>query len=148
MKCNCKPFNNNYEFRHEQRKTVVCTDKGSKVKYIYKNKSLSFLSKYKVDGGLITNGSKCDYLLLNCNKRRAFFIELKGCNLIKAVEQIDRSVDLLKSYISEYSIFARIVLTRVNTTDLKNTKLVKLKKKVESLKGNLVKETKLYEEVI
>jgi len=146
--CKCKPFSNNFDFQHEQRETVSFTDKGSKTKYSYDNKANNYLSKYRVDGGLIAdNGYKCDYLLLNCNKVKAFFIEIKGSDLIHAIEQIDRSIDMLKKTISEFSIFARIVLTRVNTTDLKNTKYLKLEKKVKALKGDLIQRSREWTEV-
>jgi hypothetical protein len=137
-KCNCKPFDSHFEFQHEQRTTVICKDKGSKPKYIYDNRSSDYLTKYRVDGGLIDNsGAKCDYLLLNCNKSQSFFIELKGSDIIHAIEQIDRSIDLLKDKLAGLSVFARIVVTRVNTPVLKDTRYLRLKKKVESLNGNL-----------
>jgi hypothetical protein len=138
-KCNCKPFDSHFEFQHEQRTTVICKDKGSKPQYIYENQTPDYLSKYRVDGGLIDDaGAKCDYLLLNCNKSQSFFIELKGSDIIHAIEQIDRSIDLLKDKLAGLSVFARIVVTRVNTIDLIDTKYLRLKKKVERLNGNLL----------
>ena len=96
--CNCKTFNNSFDFQHEKRSVVPCADKGSKIKYIYHNKSSDFLSKYRVDGGLIADdGAKCDYLLLNCEKKQSYFIELKGSDISSAIDQIDRSIDVLKS---------------------------------------------------
>jgi hypothetical protein len=127
---------------------VSCIDKGSKVKYSYENRSADFLSKYSVDGGLIADGgAKCDYLLLNCNKSKSYFIEIKGSDLIHAIEQIDRSIDLLKTFISDFSIFARIVLTRVNTHDLINTKYLQLAKKVNALGGDLQKKSRVMAEL-
>jgi hypothetical protein len=141
--CNCTPFDANFDFRHKQEKSVTCSDKGSPIKYIYDNQSLDYLSKYRVDGGLIADdGAKCDYLLLNCNKLKSFFIEIKGSDLIRAVEQIDRSIDVLKNSISNFSVFARIVLTRVNTIDLRDTKYLRLEKKVKSLNGDLRKQNR------
>ncbi|KAA6341228.1 hypothetical protein EZS27_010973 [termite gut metagenome] len=147
--CKCTPFNANFDdFQHDQRSRVTCSDKGSSTKYIYDNQSSDYLSKYRVDGGLITdNGAKCDYLLLNFNKLKSFFIEIKGSDLIRAVEQIDRSIDVLKNSISNFSVFARIVLTRVNTTDLRDTKYLKLEKKVKSLNGDLQKQNREMTEV-
>ncbi|KAA6339010.1 hypothetical protein EZS27_013039 [termite gut metagenome] len=146
-KCNCKPFDANFDFQHKQEKSVTCLDKGSPIKYIYDNQSLDYLSKYRVDGGLITDGIKCDYLLLNCNKLKSFFIEIKGSDLIHAVKQIDRSIDVLKNSISGFSVFARIVLTRVNTIDLRDTRYLKLDKKVKSLNGDLRKQNREMTEV-
>lgn len=145
--CNCKIFNSNFEFQHDNRSLVSITDKGSSTEYRYNNKESDHLAKYRIDGGLITEGVKCDYLLLNCEKKHSIFIEIKGSDLIHAVEQIDRSIDLLKTKMTDFSFFARIVLTRVNTTDLKNTSLLKLEKKMKSLNGNLIKKNKILEDI-
>jgi len=48
----------------------------------------------------------------------------------------------------DFAFFARIVLSRVNTIDLKNTQLLKLEKKVKMLKGDLKKKTRLLEDVV
>ena len=146
--CTCRISDTCFEFQHEQRSTVVCKDKG-KTQYIYENQSNDFLSKYLIDGGLIANGVKCDFLLLNCDKQHAYFIELKGSDIIHAIEQIDHSIDTLKSQLAKDSkIFARIVLTRVNTNELKNPKYLRLEKKVKSLNGNLKQQTRELKEVV
>lgn len=137
-----KSYESCADFVECKHKKVTCSDIKSRSEYIYWNKSLDALSKYRVDGCLITdNGSKCDYLLLNITKKVSYFIELKGSNLIKAVEQIDRSIDLLHKDFKDYSVEARIVLTRVNTTDLKNTKLIKLESKLRKHNGQLLKKS-------
>jgi hypothetical protein len=107
------------------------------------------LAKYRVDGGLIADGGvKCDYLLLICEKKQSYFIELKGSDISRAIDQIDRSIDVLKGKLLGFAFFARIVLTRMNTISLKNPKLIKLEQKVESLNGNLKKKTRLLEETV
>ena len=139
----CKPYENCFEFAEQKNKIVTCTDAKSNTKFIYENDSLDELTKYRVDGCLINDdNSKCDYLLLNCTKEVSYFVELKGSDLIKAVEQIDRSIDILHKDFKEYSVEARIVLTRVNTTDLKSTKLIRLENKLRKLNGNLIKKTR------
>lgn len=139
----CKPYENCFEFTEQKNKVVTCTDRKSSTKYIYENDSFDTLSKYKVDGCLINDDdSKCDYLLLNCTKEVSYFVELKGSDLIKAVEQIDRSIDILHKDFKEYSVEARIVLTRVNTTDLKSSKLIRLESKLKKLNGKLIKQTR------
>jgi hypothetical protein len=139
----CCPYNVCSEFLKQKNKIVTCTDNKCSTKYIYENDSLDELSKYRVDGCLINDdGSKCDFLLLNCNKNTAYFIELKGSDLIKAVEQIDRSIDILHNDFRTFSVEARIVLTRVNTTDLKNTKLIRLEGRLKKLNGKLIKQTR------
>jgi hypothetical protein len=101
---------------------------------------LNFITKYRVDGNLIKEGKKCDFLLLNCEKRKAYFIELKGSNLHRAIDQINQTIDLLQSSIKDdFAIYARIVLTRVNTINLEDLKYKNLNKKVENLNGDLKK---------
>ncbi len=139
----CKPYENCFEFAEQKNKIVTCSDRKSSTKYIYENDSLDTLSKYRVDGCLINDDdSKCDYLLLNCTKEVSYFVELKGSDLIKAVEQINRSIDILHKDFKEYSVEARIVLTRVNTTDLKSAKLIRLESKLKKLNGKLIKQTR------
>lgn len=139
----CKPYENCFEFVEQKNKIVTCIDAKSSTKYIYENDSLDELTKYRVDGCLIKDDdSKCDYLLLNCTKEISYFVELKGSDLIQAVEQIDRSIDILHKDFKEYSVEARIVLTRVNTTDLKSSKLIRLESKLRKLHGKLIKKTR------
>ena len=91
----CKPFDNCFDFESQNIKIVTFTDMKSSTTYTYENNSLNTLTKYRVDGCLINDERpKCDYLLLNCSKKKSYFIELKGSDLIKAVEQINSSIDI------------------------------------------------------
>jgi len=147
--CNCKSFNIHFEFQHENRSVAPFKDSGHSTEYRYKNQRADYLAKYRVDGGLISdNGAKCDFLLLNCEQKQSYFIELKGSDIIRAIEQIDRSIDKLRNELSGFAFFARIVITRANTTALKNTKILKLEKKVKDLNGNLKVKCRLLEEVV
>ena len=147
--CNCKSFSSNFEFQHDNRMIVSFKDKGHSTEYRCMNHSVNHLAKYRIDGGLIPdNNAKCDFLLLNCEQKQSYFIELKGSDIVRAIEQIDRSIDILKDELLDFAFFARIVLSRVNTIDLKNIKLLKLEKKVKSLKGDLKKQSRLLEEAI
>lgn len=144
----CQPIPKCFEFVNQQRPTVVCSDHKSSTNFIFDNRSSDSLTKYRVDGCLITDeGAKCDFLLLNCSKSESFFIELKGSDLIRAVEQIDRSIDLLLNLIIDFNVNARIVLTRVNTIDLRNIKYLKLEKKIRRLGGNLKKQSRQLTEI-
>jgi hypothetical protein len=139
----CKPFDKCFDFENQNQAIVTCTDRGSSTTFIYYNNSLDALTKYRIDGCLISdNGAKCDYLLLNCKKKKSYFIELKGSDLLRAVEQIDRSIDILLEHLNEFSIEGRIVLTRVNTIDLRNSKYLKLEKRIRNLNGELKKQSR------
>lgn len=144
--CCCHAFDNHFEFQHNNRPIVVLTDKGSSTSYKYHNKTSDHLAKYQIDGGLITDGVRCDYLLLNCEKKHSIFIEIKGSDLLHAVDQLDRSIDLLKTKLLGFAVFARIVVSRMNTINLKSSRLLKLEKKLELLNGNLKYKCKILED--
>ncbi len=103
----------------------------------------TLLSEYIVDGCLISDDKpKCDFLLLNCTKKIAYFVEIKGSDLSRAIEQIDRSIDLLHKDFQEFSVEARIILTRVNTVDLRSSKFIRLEKKLKKYGGGLIKQSR------
>jgi hypothetical protein len=143
-------FANGCNFWHEQRKVITLKDKGHNIpQYVCINNSNKHLAMYMVDGGLIANnGAKCDFLLLVCENKYAYFIELKGSDIVHAVEQIDKSVDLLVKGLSGFAIHGRIVLTRVNTTGLLNIKCLRLENKLKSFGGDLKKQTRKMTESI
>lgn len=144
--CTCSCFDNHYDFRHEIRKIISVSDKKSSTTYRYINKSGNNTALYRVDGGLIVDDQKCDYLLLNCEKASAFFIEIKGSDVEKAIEQIIASINALRTSLKSRIINARIVPTRVNTTQLNSSKYQRLKKLVSQYNGNLKIQTRLMEE--
>ena len=151
MKCNCSIFDSKYaEFQHCNRGLVsIKTTKSSPEYryYNYNNQILNHLAKYNFDDGLIPDkDKKCDFLLLNCEEKQAFFIEVKGSDLLKAVKQIDSSIEELKDRLRGFSIFARIALTGVNTTSVRSMEYARLQKKIKSLNGDLVQASRLLEE--
>ena len=124
----------------DRRKTIVARDKGEKRKYIVINKAGSVFCKVRVDGCLITKGKKCDYLILNCDKNLAIFVELKGSDLLKAVEQIESSLNQLLKHLKIFTIYVRIVTSKVNAPDLRTTKLIHLRKRLKKInKDNIIK---------
>lgn len=80
------------------------------------------VSKYKVDGCIYEIGSnetRCDYLL-EANQE-LYFIELKGSNTQKGLEQVLVSIRNLKQYFDYDSINARIITTRGTRPQRLNT---------------------------
>jgi hypothetical protein len=136
-------YENCAEFLNDTRKIVVCKDENSRTEYRYENKALDELSKYRVDGCLIkdeSEGERCDFLLENCTKKILYFVELKGSDLIRAVKQINHSIDVLYGDFEneKYAVHARIVVTRVSVPNLENNSyFVKLQKKVKKLNGEV-----------
>jgi hypothetical protein len=129
------PRNNCMEFFDDTRKIVVVEEKNRK--YVGENSNGKSFTKYRVDGCLIIEGKKCDYMLINNDESKAYFIELKGRDLIRAVEQIECTIDEMLINLKNFEIYARIVLTKVTVPDIKDSKYIRLERKIKKLKGDI-----------
>lgn len=131
-----------------KHKQVVFKDNKVSRKYIGKNPAQKELIGLRVDDCLIFEGQKCDYLLINVNDKTLYFIELKGSDLVKAIDQIDRTLDILLPKIEHQTVHGRVVLSRVSTPDLVSSRYIKLKKRLKDLNGTLEQKSVLMEEII
>lgn len=110
---------------------------GEKTNYVLLNNSKRKVAKYIVDDCLLksyTKDEKCDYLFV-CNeqqKKLAILVELKGSNILKAIKQIDSTLNLLKRNLETFPIVARIVSTRVKTPFITEKSYKSLYKKLNS----------------
>ncbi|MHC5676072.1 hypothetical protein [Nostoc sp.] len=120
----------------DTRKTIVVRDSGNSQEYRVINVSSKEFCKIRVDNCLIREGEKCDYLILNCQDRLAFFVELKGQDLKKALAQINSSISMLMDEIQDFKIYARIVLNRTPTPDINSSIEIKLKKRLKKHNGD------------
>jgi len=69
---------------------VVCENRS---KFQVQNPDKRVLSKVKVDGCLIADGrERCDWIVACNDIGKAMFIELKGCNLDKAISQLESTL--------------------------------------------------------
>jgi hypothetical protein len=143
MKCNCQEFETNYP------DCTLCSD-GKKItvqenkrKYILNNLSAQQVCKIQIDGCVIDdqNQRKCDYLIIVCKtedaKEEMYFIELKGKDLISAVEQLTQTIEYFKPQIIG-KVFARAVLSRVpNPKSIENdSRVKKLRSLLKKYGGN------------
>jgi hypothetical protein len=111
------------------------------------NPEKNTLARYRVDGCLLTTGIRCDYVIINANKRTVYFIELKGVDLVHGVRQIAESISQLGAQVSSYnSINARIVLRRVQAPDLKSVEIIKLERRLRKRNGTFLKQARCIEE--
>ncbi|MFO5491372.1 MAG: hypothetical protein ACLBM6_02240 [Cuspidothrix sp.] len=136
--CNDLFRNNECKEFCDIRKTIVIKDSGNKQEYRVTNENGKEICKIKVDGCLIKDGERCDYLILTCEDKSAFFVELKGHDLQKAIAQVDSSITKLKNEIrefKEFKIYARIVLNRTPTPDINSSVEIKLKKRLKQQNG-------------
>ena len=136
----------------DTRSIVSLEDKGT-TQYIATNKEKKQVGVYRVDGGLISdNEKKCDYLLFTETgaKKDIYLIELKGQNIVQALRQLNRSVDVL--IIEEknefHSVNCRLVATKQRTPDINTSDEIRLKKKLNMYNGNLKKGNLLLKEEI
>jgi hypothetical protein len=110
--------------------------------YRFEPKSPKEVTVYKVDKGLlIDNDEKCDWLLLNFTDNQGFFIELKGTNLGKALDQLNATLDKLaaklRGSMSGVRLYCRIVVKKVGQPDIPNRERKRLERRIESFGGTL-----------
>lgn len=134
-----------YILSDDARAIISLKDKGAgKSAYEGNNKRKLHVTTYLVDGGIITDdSSKCDYALYT-DEDILYFIELKGSDYSKALEQITSTVRqlLISPNIKPALVHARIVLSKARTPELRVTSETQLKSLLKGLgKGTLQKET-------
>jgi hypothetical protein len=119
---------------------VVVSEK--KCEYRVYNNARKKLCKIRIDGCYITDGRRCDYLIINCNDTNAYFIELKGTDLFHGIEQIESTISRLHQKVKGCKIFSRLVLRKVSVPDLENNpKIIRHKKMIKQFGGNFEKAT-------
>lgn len=81
-----------------------CTHRG-------KNASRCAVRQFKIDGDVFKDGDaqRCDFLLLNDDKQTSYYIELKGSDLPKAINQIEHTICLSLFSKNANRIFAYIL---------------------------------------
>lgn len=134
---------------NERRRICVAYENGKR--YELNNTSDIAIRKVKVDRCLAHDAGekRCDFLMDTYELKRVFFIELKGGDLNKAVNQIYLTIIFLKTEFKRYRINARIVGSRDvpgfnNTPDYK-----RLAKEVLPTNGTIERGTNnIYKESI
>ena len=109
--------------------TFTSSEKGCT--HIAHNNDRNNVRQFKLDGEVFppkADPQRCDYLLLNDTKLTAYFIELKGSQAQKAIEQIEASINEIKLSIPDYTICRRIVVSR-GTHGIQGSNLIQWKKK-------------------
>ncbi len=112
--------------------------RGKNTKFTLLNGNKKVVDKYIVDDCLLklrTQDEKCDYLFNIRTEKIAYFIECKGSDILKAVDQINSTIDILKENFFGYILKGRIISTRVYSPDLRTVSYRKLR---EKLNGHLV----------
>jgi hypothetical protein len=143
----CESFSKSQCSEYSHKKIVVAQEK--KCEYRAHNIDRKKLCKVKIDGSYITDGRKCDYLIINCNDTNAYLIELKGTDVFHGIEQIESTISRLQGELAKCKIFSRIVLKKVSVPDLENNpKILRHKKIIKKLGGNFAKATCQFNEYL
>ncbi len=125
---------------------IVSRDRGQKRTHRAINIELDLVRHYRIDGKVICalTEKKCDFLLLDDTKQTAYLIELKGCHLMEAVEQLKNTARLLEGCLHGYSVNYRIVY-RSNTHAVRSSEYDRFRRAVS---GRLIAQTTEIEEKI
>lgn len=111
------------------------------------NVDRNVVRQFKVDGEVLQEGhadSRCDYILLNDDKKSSYYIELKGSDLKKAIQQIEDTINMIAPSIPTYMVFRRIIY-RTGSHDVHDSKVTFWKGKN---KGSVIIKSRMLEENI
>ena len=102
-------------------------------KHILNNSHHNKVYQYHIDGDIIPSGTsekRCDYIVEVeiSAKKLAFIIELKGTDIKEAIQQIDATISRL-SQLQSFILYPRIIVNRVNTHKIQDTKIIGFRKK-------------------
>ncbi len=104
----------------KHQKIIVSKDPGESRMHRALNPEGQFeIRHYRLDGDLVKNQSCCDFLLINDTTQKAYYIELKGRDIKKAVSQLLAGEALCQDSLVNYVSFYRIVASKSLTHNLR-----------------------------
>lgn len=115
----------------EWQSKIVSQDRESRnpCKHVAVNKNRSHVAQYQLDGQVFTgHEQRCDFLVMNQDKKSAYLIELKGSNILHAMDQVISAEKLLKGDLATYSIFYRIIY-RNRTQEVRKSRIIRWREK-------------------
>lgn len=124
---------------------IVSKDKGNPQYHKGINSKRAYVTHDRIDGNVIKNGSRCDYLLINEEALTAYLIELKGSDLVKAAEQLDAAKSALEKDLAVYKLHYRIAANKCRTQEIYSSAYRKYQLR---WKGRLIQKTGFIEENI
>lgn len=130
----------------ERQSVIVSKENGRQ--HIAKNKDRNQVRQYQIDGVILKRQTACDYLVLNDDKKTAYFIELKGTDIIHAGEQLEAGANALKGQLSGYRPHFRIVATKIGTHKIHDSRYRKFEERCKKNHIHLEKGTVKMEETI
>ena len=111
----------------ENQKIITSQDSGqTRVHRAYNDKRCG-VSQYQIDGVVIKDGIRCDFLVMNEDDKSAYLIELKGSDLEHAIKQLETTAERLKAQLHDYKVRYRIVCSRARTHKIESSQFKKFK---------------------
>lgn len=129
----------------EKQKIIVSKDKGESRRHIAHNENNHKVTHYKIDGVVIKTGERCDFLLFDEEIRRAYLIELKGSDLVRASRQLETTERELRQSLNGYQLQYRIAVSKARTHAIKHVEFRRFEKKC---KASLKYSTELLEDYL
>lgn len=122
------PLNGYKSLCDDHAPIIKSQDKGNpQTHYAFNKGRKSYVTHYQIDGVVITEGNKCDFLLMNEDTQNAYLIELKGSDMCKAALQINETAKKLSSQLSGYFLNFRIVTNKCKTQEIESAPFRKFK---------------------
>lgn len=112
---------------------IKCEEKKSKI--IFLNPNRHNINKIKVDGCQITdqNKPKCDYLLIHTDTEIEYYVELKGHDVKRGLEQIEATIPRLSKSADKQEKYCFVISVRCPQIDTQIQNLEKaLKRKYKA----------------
>ena len=135
----------------KNQKRIKSKDKRSPCIHMAVNELRHNVRQYQIDGIVIKEGNKCDFLVINDELHHAYLIELKSSKVPKATVQTDETYNKIHESLPNYTFYFRIVYKGANTHNIRSKDVVKWLerhgKTKDGIPGAVVKE-EYYEEKI
>ena len=113
------------------QKEFVCREAGERRIYRVINPNGEFeVRKYRLDGNLVKNEMCCDFTVINDTSKMVYYVELKGRDVGRAVEQLLAGEKICRGELPEYISFYRIIASKSPTTRTEPKNFRNLKEKV------------------
>ena len=126
------------EFQDTRKKVVT---EENKRKHIGNNPEAKEIARYRVDGCLQKDpSSRCDFLLLLTEDRRAVLIELKGSDVNHGFGQLLASCNFLTEKLPGYRFQARLISSKNPSPKLRLSNEKKLRDRLKKLNGDFREE--------
>ena len=146
----CAPFQkhvglNTCQCRCAQDATVVVGEKGKR--YQLNNPGKKMVCRIRLDHCFLSSSKKvCDFLVLDCDKKQAYFVELKGRHVSDAAEQILQSLDRLQEQVQTFTCHARIITS--STPNIRSLSEKKLRKRLNIKNHDPLVQSRQWEETL